>query len=530
MSKKVLAVLMTFILVLAACSSGNTGGGKQESQGNPSNQENKETPKSEGNENKSKTLVIANGSSMSSFDIHNHNSAGTEAIHVNMFNYLIRNQGTLGFAPDLAESWEIVDDTTWNFKLKQGVKFHNGDELTAEDVKFTLERVARDESLREYNAYRTIKEVVVKSDYEFDIITHSSEPILLNRLSRIGSGILPKNYIEKEGWETFLKKPVGTGPYMLKEWLKDDRVVLTPFKDYFGGEPKWEEVVFRTVPEDSTRVAELLTQGVDIIENVPPTDIARVESSGQTSIAVAPTQRVMMLALRTEGNYITADSRVRAAIELAIDKQAIVDNLLEGYGTITRTRTTPGNTGANESLYGVDVYNIERAKELMKEAGYEKGAEMTFSATNGRYLKDKETAELIAAMLEEIGIRVKLEVLETSAFTQKHSEKAFGDMFMISFGNSMFDASLALQRLISDRAAGETDYKNSRFDELFAAAETNMNLEERAQQHQEMQSIIAEERPDIYLYQYEAIYGVNNRVTFKPRLDSMYYVDEIELN
>lgn len=528
MSKKVLVVLMTFILVLAACSSGS-GGGKQESQGNSSNQGIQETPKAEGNENKSKKLVIANGSSMSSFDIHNHNSAGTEAIHVNMFNYLIRNQGTLGFAPDLAESWEIVDDTTWSFKLKQGVKFHNGDELTAEDVKFTLERVSRDESLREYNAYRTIKEVVVKGDYEFDIITHSSEPILLNRLSRIGSGILPKNYIEKEGWDEFLKKPVGTGPYMLKEWVKDDKVVLVPFKDYFGGEPKWEEVVFRTVPEDSTRVAELLTQGVDIIENVPPTDIQRVESGENTSIAVAPTQRVMMLVLRTKGNYITADPRVREAIELAIDKQGIVDNLLEGYGTITRTRTTPGNTGANEALYNVDVYNVERAKQLLKEAGLENGAELTLSATNGRYLKDKETAELIAAMLEEIGIRVKLEVLETSAFTQKHTEKAFGDMFMISFGNSMFDASLALQRLISERAAGETDYSNSRIDELFKAAETNMNLEERAKQHQEMQEIIAEERPDIYLYQYEAIYGVNDRINFKPRLDSMYYVEEIEL-
>lgn len=516
MYKKLWIILIAFVLLVAGCTSGSSNETKTEVQGSA------ET-------DKSKTLVIATGSGVRSFDIHNHNSAATEAVHVNMFSYLIRNEGADGFAPVLAESWEIVDETTWAFTLKQGVKFHNGDDLTAEDVKFTLERVSQDESLREYNAYRTIKEVVVKSDYEFDIITHSSEPILLNRLSRIGSGILPKNYIETEGWDVFLENPVGSGPYKLKEWRKDDRVVLEPFDEYFGDKPKWEEVVFRIIPEDSTRVAELLTQGIDIAENVPPTDIQRVENANNLSIEVAPTQRVMMLVLRTEGDYITADPRVREAIELAIDKQGIVDNLLEGYGTITRTRTTPGNTGANEALYGVDVYNVERAKELLKEAGYENGAELTFSATNGRYLKDKEAAELMAAMLEEVGIRVKLEVLESSAFTQKHTDKAFGDIFMIAFGNSMSDASLALQRLISTRAAGETDYNNPRIDELFNAAETNMDFEEREKQYQEMQEIIAEERPDIYLYQFDAIYGVNDRLSFKPRLDSMFYVDEIEL-
>src|SRR5690606_6883694 len=138
------------------------------------------------------------------------------------------------------ESWENVDDTTWSFKLKEGVKFHNGDDLTAEDVKFTLERVARDEALREYGQYKQIKEVVVKSDYEFDIVTENPEPILLNRLSRLGSGILPKNYIETEGWDVFLENPVGTGPYKLKEWRKDDRIVLEPFEDYFGEPAKWE--------------------------------------------------------------------------------------------------------------------------------------------------------------------------------------------------------------------------------------------------------------------------------------------------
>src|SRR5699024_3052737 len=159
-----------------------------------------------------------------------------------------------------------------------------------------------DDTLREYGNYKQIKEVQVKSDYEFDIITENPEPILLNRLSRIGSGILPKNYIEADGWDVFLDKPVGTGPYELKEWKKDDRLVLEHFEDYFGDAAKWEEVMFRSIPEDSTRVSELLTGGVDIAVNIPPTDFERIESTDGVSIEAADSQRVMLLILRTQGD------------------------------------------------------------------------------------------------------------------------------------------------------------------------------------------------------------------------------------
>ncbi|WP_078380072.1 ABC transporter substrate-binding protein [Sutcliffiella halmapala] len=513
--KKILSLLVMLVLMisLVACTSDSTG--KTSTDGGESAKKD------------DKKLVIAMGSDMTTFDIHDHNNTSTEAIHINMFNYLIKTGENGEFQPDLAESWENVDETTWNFKLREGVKFHNGEDFTAEDVKFTLERVAKDNTVLEHGNYKQIKEVKIISDYEISIITESAEPALLNRLSRLGSGILPSEYIESEGWETFLANPVGTGPYKFVEWKKDDRVVLEANPDYFGEKAKWEQLVFRAVPEDSTRVSELLTGGVDIAVNIPPTDWKRIEENASTTLADSPTQRVMMLVLRTAGDFPTADPKVREAIDLAIDKQVILDNLMEGSGTVTRTRVTPGNTGANEDLYGTSLYDPEKAKDLLKEAGYENGLQLTLSAPSGRYLKDKESVELMQAMLAEVGIEVKLDLLEWSSFSEKYASKSFSDMFLIGYGNSMFDAALALDRLSKGQAAGETDYDNPRVEELLLGAMSNMNPEERAEQYKEAQVLIAEDRPQIYLYQLDSIYGVNEGLSFQPRLDEMIFVDDI---
>ncbi|MGP4079293.1 ABC transporter substrate-binding protein [Pseudalkalibacillus sp. R45] len=515
--KKLAFTLLTAILVLSltACAF-NDKSNSDEGEGSTEQKQDKK-------------LVIANGTDMVTFDIHDHNTTSTEAIHINMFNYLVKNLGDGEFESDLAESWENVDDTTWKFKLKEGVKFHNGEDLTAEDVKFTLERVAKDNKLLEYGNYKQIKEVKVINDYEFEIITHEPEPALLNRVSRLGSGILPSQYIEEEGWEQFLKEPVGTGPYKFVEWKKDDRVVLEANPDYFGEEPKWEELVFRSIPEDSTRVSELLTGGVDIAANAPPSDWNRIKDNEGTDIAKSPTQRVMMLVLRHTEGHPTSDPKVREAIDLAIDKQAILDSLMEGSGTVTRTRVTPGNTGANEDLYQNTLYDPEKAKELLKEAGYEDGLELELSAPNGRYLKDKESAELMQAMLKEVGIDVKLNFLEWSTFAEKYSSKSFGDMFLIGYGNSMFDAALALDRLRKAQAEGETDYDNPEVEKLLQDAMSNMDPKERAEQYKKAQELIAEDRPQIYLYQLDSVYGYNDSLKFEPRLDEMIIADEITL-
>ncbi|MDG0810434.1 ABC transporter substrate-binding protein [Cohnella rhizosphaerae] len=517
----VLVVALT--LVLAGCSSKPSSPAASSS-----STDTKGTAQSSANAGGSKHLTIAIPYDVQGFDIHNHNNTPTEAVHVNLFSYLVKKNEKQVIEPDLAVSWESIDDTTWRFVLRQGVKFHNGDPFTSADVKYTLERVSKDDKLLEYGNYKQIKEVKIVDEYTVDIITDGPQPALLNRLSRLGSGMLPSKYLEEQGWEKFQSNPIGTGPYKFKQWIRDDRLELVRNPDYVGDAPNWDEVTFRVIPEDATRVAELLTGGVDIAVNVPAIDMDRIESNEGTHAAATPTQRVIQLNVRTKEGTVTADPRVREAIDLAIDKQAIVDSIYMGAATPTRTRVTPGNFGAKADLFGTSLYDPERAKQLLKEAGYEKGLKLTFNAS-GDSSKDKETAELITAMLAEVGIEAKLELLENSAYQEKFRGRTFDELVLIPFGNSMFDAALAFSRISTQGAKGETDYSNAEVDRLLAAAETNMNAKEREQQYFKVQDIIAQERPFIYLFQENANFGISDRVEFSPRLDEMLYADQVTL-
>lgn len=477
----------------------------------------------------SRDLVIALGTDMVTFDIHDHNNTSTEAIHVNMFDYLIQNDHeNQEFIPQLAEEFELVDDQTWAFTLREGVTFHNGDELTSEDVKFTLERVATDESLQEHSLYNVIDEVEIIDDHQFNIITSHPEPVLLNRLSRIGSSILPSNYIEENGWDHFLENPVGTGEFSFVEWARDDRVVFEAYEDYWdGANEEWDTLTFRIIPENSTRVAELLTGGVDIAVNVPPSEWERIENSDDVSLKSEASNRVLMLMLRNTEGYPTSDPLVREAIDLAIDNEAIVESILMGAAIPTRTRVTPGNTGANEDLYDTSVHDLDRAMELMEEAGHGDGFEMTLHSPRGRYLQDTEVAELVAGMLAAINITVNIEFMEWSNFVEMRQSGTHEDSFMIGFGNSMADADNALDRYTSVESEGEHDYVNQEVDDLMDAARQNMDMDERAEQHQQVQEIVAEERPDVYLHQETINVGINNRVDYTPTFDEMFYVNSI---
>ncbi|TBL79448.1 ABC transporter substrate-binding protein [Paenibacillus thalictri] len=470
-----------------------------------------------------KVLTIARSSDIIGFDVHNHGFTSTESVHVNMFNYLVKKSADGKFMPDLALSWETVNPTTWRFKLRDNVKFHNGDPFTAADVKYSLERVAKDPKLVENGNYKQIKEVKVVDDHTVDVITTDTEPVLLSRLSRLGSSMLPSKYIQEKGFDEFLKNPIGTGPYKFSQWVRDDRVVLVKSDGYWGDKPKWDKLVFRSIPEEATRVSELLTGGVDIAVQIPPTDMKRVNDNKATQSMTGPTTRVMMLALRTTAGP-TADAKVREAIDLAIDKKALIDNLFEGEGTQTMTPIIPGVFGAKPDLYGKSQFDPERAKQLLKEAGYDKGLTINFMGSVGKTLKDKETSELIAAMLGEVGIKVNLEILETSKFNEKRNAGNYGDMFLVAYANSMFDAALLYKRLTPDTGYNKPEVLN-----LLNTAEKNMNPQEREKQFQQVQDILAKDHPQINLMQLVANYGVNKRLNFTPRIDEITYADEITL-
>lgn len=517
-------VLLMGVLIFAGCSNEQKTNTNVDAN-TPSVDAN--TPDEENGTKDDKTLTIAMGADMVTFDIHNHLNTSTEAIHINMFSYLLKNEDSV-FTPDLATDWTLIEDDLWEFNLREGVKFHNGDELTSKDVKFTLERVANDESLADHQNYLQIKEVEIIDDYTFRIHTHGPLPTMLNRLSRLASGILPSDYIEENGWDHFLSNPVGSGPYQFVEWKRDDRVVLEIFEDYYNGRiAEWDTLVFRSIPEASTRVAEVLTGGVDIANNISPSDWDRINENEGTSVITGPTNRTMNFFLRHNEGYPTSDVRVRKAIDLAIDDQAVIDYVMGGSGTPTRTRILPGNTGFYEPLYDTYLYDVEEAKKLMAEAGYEDGFEMTIHSPNGRYLQDRESVEVMAGMLSEIGIKVKLDFMEWSAFVTLRDANAQEDMYLIGNATSLWDAAQGLEYYHSRTAFEHTGYKNEEVDKLLEAAEINMDPEERNEQYKKVNEIAADELPNITLYQLNNFYGVNDRINFVPRIDEMWRVEEI---
>lgn len=513
------AVVLILTLILAGCGGKEAGSGAAPGGGNSANGE----PAGE------KILTIAQGNDIMGFDIHNHSNTPTEAVHINLFEYLVKKDKDMNRVPGLALSWEKLDDLTWRFQLRNDVKFHNGDPFTSADVKYTLDRVRADKTLVDNSAYKLIESVNIIDDHTVDIVTSVPDPILLNRLSRLGSGVLPSKYIEENGFDYFLKNPIGTGPYKFSNWIRDDRIELVKNSDYYGDEPKWDKLVFRAIPEDSTRVAEVLTGNVDIAMNIPPEDMERIESNDTTHTIQFASQRVMNLIVRHTEGRVTADPKVREAIDLAIDKQALVDGIVEGAGVVTRTGVGPGNFGAQPDLYEAALYDPEKAKQLLAEAGYPDGLTLTLSSPTGRYMKDKDIAQAIAANLEEVGIKVNLEILEWSKFSEKNKSNSFDELYLFGNGNSMFDAYLPLSNNSAQNVVGSIDYNNPRVEELLSLAEKNLNEPEREQQLQEVQNILAEDRPRIYLFQTKSNYAVNDRIEYQPRLDEMFIADEILL-
>ncbi|MBY7144584.1 ABC transporter substrate-binding protein [Virgibacillus sp. NKC19-3] len=481
------------------------------------------------NTNDDNTLTIAQGADLQSFDTGDNRHTPSDVILRNMFNRLFKrdNPESMEIVPELVEDYEMVNENTWYFKLKEGVTFHNGDPLTAEDVEFTLNRVAKDDEVSE-NVYfgPVIDDVNVIDELEFEIKTNGPSPTLLTLLSKSGSDILPKSYIEEVGWEEFGENPVGSGPYKYVNWIKDDRVVLEENEEYFGGDITWNEVVIRSIPESSTRVSELLAGGVDMIMNVPPSEWDRVNDDEDLTIIKSPTSRVMTLIARTGENYITSDPKVREAIDLAINKEVLTNQILQGSGIPLRTRVVDASFGANPELQNTLVYDPERAKQLLEESDYsDSELELTLQSPQGRYLMDSEVAEMIANMLSEVGIKVNLQMMESSSLSNAYSSAENEELMLIGLGDPMMDASYSLNHFHSDDAIRLMDYSNSEVDELFDSANSNMDSDEREKQYQKIQEIIAEERPQILLYSEMANYGTNLSISLTP-----YINDEIRFN
>jgi peptide/nickel transport system substrate-binding protein len=467
-------------------------------------------------------ITISVGQGPAGFDPQNNNSSLASGIYINLFEYLIFKDADGNFQPALATSWEAIDENTWRVTLREGVLWHDGEPFTAKDVKFTFERVARDPLLVRHSYYSHISEVEIINDHEVIFHTSRPDPIFPSNLSRNGASVIPQHYYEAVGTEQASRAPIGTGAYRFVEYRTDDRLVLEAFDDYWNGRPAFDQAVFRVIPESSTAVSELLTGGVDIAVSVRQTELSRFNDQSSASIKSVTGNGVQLVNFNNSADEPTGDVRVRTAVDYALDNELLSEIMLDGYGVPVRGRVSPQTTGSPLELYGDYLYDPERSRELLAEAGYVPG-ELTLILMGSAGYADM--ADLVGAMLNEVGINTDIQLFEPSVWTTKTSTFPH-----ISFGgasDSSFDYGNSLVDLTCDGVySGRTRWCNEEFTEIVQRANAEFDAEVRAGLLREATQILLEEIPMTYLYNTASFHGVSNAVDYTPRADSLIVLSE----
>jgi peptide/nickel transport system substrate-binding protein len=457
---------------------------------------------------------------------------------MNIFDCLVwRNRETAQFEPWLAESWETVDDQTWRFTLRKGVTFHNGEPFNAEAVKYTYDRIRADKTMITYNQWTFMEDVKVLDENQVEIRTTAPEPAMLSKMSGTGCGIQAPAHGEKVGREGVAENPVGTGPFKFVEWVKDDHITLAANEDYWKGKPEVDTIVFRAIPESTTRVSSLLAGEVDLIVSVPAQDIERVNAANGINVKEFLTTQVMMLAMRAGPNEKfpdwsgpTSDPRIREAIKLSIDRTALID-LIGGDGIPVLSRITPPTLGSNDQFIGkTGTPNLERARALMAEAGYN-GEEITFHSSTS-WPNQKEVAEVIAGMLEAVGFNVNLQVMDVTSFREQvYVPYKNEELYMDALGNSFFDPWIAVLADRSDRRerSGWSGELADQMDTLIREAAVNMDADARAAQYVKLQELQQSgEYPVMFLYQMQDNVGLSETIEWQPSQDGFLWLGNVK--
>jgi len=481
-----------------------------------------------------KPVVVIQSGEAATLDWHMHCDKNAHEPDRQIFDTLLRrNIKTLQLEGNLAESWRTVNETTWQFKLKRGVKFHNGEPFDAAAVKFSVERMLNPKQAAPgRTSIATIDHVDIVDAYTVNVVTRAPFPLLPVRMSpgHCGTvGIVPPKYLAQVGDAGFAVKPVGTGPYKFVEWVKDERLVLEANKDYHRGAPAIERLVFRPVPELTTRVAALLSGQADLVSDVPPDQTGKIQGSGTAHVEVSTLGGFVIMVKMT--NYLMPgpwqDARVRKAINYAIDMDTIIKTVLEGYGQVLGVPLEKEAFGFNPNIkwYG---YDPERAKALLREAGYAGGFEMTLHAPNRRYMNDIEVMQAMAQMLGKVGIKAKVEVWEQSIYTTKWRKRELLPAYMTAWGGAgVFDGDLLTSSLHSKSALAI--FKNEALDKMLEDAQATSDPERRKAIYFKAQELIYEEAPIIKAYQQAHIFGVSNRLDWKPWVDNMLFLSDAKL-
>jgi peptide/nickel transport system substrate-binding protein len=376
--------------------------------------------------------------------------------------------------------------------------------------------------LRQTVVQGVIERVEVMDDYTFRIHTTKPYPVMDAMLCIYGQP-LPVKYFKEKGPAHFANNPVGNGAYKFVRWVKDDYILLEANEKYFRGAPKIKKVMFRPVPEATTRVAALQTQEADLITNIPPHLMKLMDWKGRSYVSKVPSVRVIFTAFDTTKGGPVADKRVRQAIAMGIDMKTNIKKILDGNGVLLGSPLTDKHFGYDPAVKPED-YNPEKAKKLLAEAGYPNGFDFVINSPNGRYLNDKEMAEAVAGDLRKIGIRANVKTHEWGTYMNNmmYAHNA-APAYLLGWGNTSFDADFTINPLMRSGLL-LSNVSFPKLDALIDQGISTMDPKKRLQIYSEAVKVIKEEVPWAWAYQQVDIYGVNERVNWKARTDERLVV------
>ncbi|MFC3958808.1 ABC transporter substrate-binding protein [Halovivax cerinus] len=482
------------------------------------------------------TVTMAPAAGPTTLDPHNHAETTTSTYLIHFYDGLVERNTEMELVPRLAEDWEQVDDTTWRFSLRDDVTFSNGEDFTAETAKYNLDRVSGNlegaETVTVEGDYASIDSVEVVDDYTVQVNLAAPDPIFLEMQAALR--IVPKEYTEENGFDALSDDPVGTGPYELDSWTRQQEMVMTARSDYFDGEPAVGELVWQPMPESSSRISALTTGSVDLIRSANPRNEEQIENSGDLSVERVPSARGAALWLNMWQEIPGGDEPVfhnnreaRLAVQYATDIPSIIENILVGNGfEIHGWAYNDQYLGYNDSL---DPYphDPDRAEELLAEAGYSDGFSTTLLVPRGRYFKGVDTAEALATQLGDVGIDVSLDTPEFGTFATQTQEGEIPGMMLAAWGNPTFNPLDPYGNLVHPDGMFSLLPKQNQpswvgeLTSMIETAQQTADREELASQNQDIEALIHEQGVFRFLFQYRDVYGVNDRLEWDPRSDEL---------
>ena len=430
--------------------------------------------------------------------------------------------------PGLATEWKLVNDTTWEFKLRSGVKFHNGDSFTAADVKFNFDRILdpKTQSRQVPTWYPQVASAQVVDDLTLRIVTKIPWPALPHLVQFMR--VAPAKYFQAVGAEGFVQKPIGSGPYKFVEWVKDSHLTLEANDSYWAGAPKIKRVTFRYVPDANTRAAQLLSGEVDLVQKLSPTDAAQVKARSGLVVAGTRSMNQMFVGINSFVKPFN-DVRVRQAMNYAVNWDEIIAKIMSGFAYRSPSSIGPLTLGFNPNLKPY-AYDPARAKQLLAEAGYPNGFETTLDGPVGRYNQDKEVAQAVIADLAKVGIRATYTGAEFQAFFTKFladaklpmdkgergRASALTGLFLLGC-NGPADPDLCNSVHFDSKVRG-IYYNSPKVDALLVQQRSNTDPQARLLQLQELSKLAQEEAPWIFAYEDASIYGhkAGLKITARP--------------